>query len=145
LRFALSAVLRTIPNALQTAMIGTFTFVVLRAITGSARVAIGILGLLFAAVIIAEDGGAGNLLALIPLLALIVIPILWVFMRYGLFAFTVTMLTNQVLANMPLTADLSRPNAAISVVTVLLVATAAVYAFYVSRAGEGLLKRLVPA
>jgi hypothetical protein len=75
----------------------------------------------------------------------ITIPILWVFMRYGLFAFTVTMLTNQILANMPLTADLSRPNATIAVVTLLLVAAAAVYAFHVSRAGEGLLKRLVPA
>ena len=145
LRFALSVVLRTIPNALQIAMLGTFTFVVLRAITGSARAAVAILGLFFAAVIIAEDGGAGNLLALIPLLAVVVIPVLWVFMRYGLFAFTVTMMTNQILANMPLTADLSRPNAAISVVTVLLVAVAAVYAFHISRAGEGLLKRLVPA
>ena len=145
LRFALSAVLRTIPNALQVAMLGTFTFVVLRALTGSARVAVTILGLFFGAVIIAEDGGADHLLLLLPLLAVIVIPVLWVFVRYGLFAFTVTMMTNQILGNMPLTADLSRPNAAISVVTVLLVAVAAVYAFYVSRAGEGLLKRLVPA
>jgi hypothetical protein len=145
IRFALSAVLRTVPNSIQIAMLGTFTFVVLRALTGSSRVAIALLGLFFGTVLIAEDGDGSNLVAAIPLLAVIVVPVLWVFMRYGLFAFTVTMMTNQVLGNMPLTADLSRPNAAISVVTVLLVSAAGLYAFYVSRAGEGLFKRLMPA
>jgi hypothetical protein len=85
------------------------------------------------------------MLAALPLLVLVVVPVLWVFMRYGLFAFAVTAMTNQVLGNMPLTADLSRPNAAISVVVVLSLSAAALYAFYVSRAGEGILKRLVPA
>ena len=145
LRFALSVVIRTIPNALQVAMLGTFTFVVLRALTGSAKVAIGLLGVFFSLVLIAEDGAGMSLLAALPFLAVIVIPMIWVFLRYGLFAFTVAMMTNQMLGNMPLTADLSRPNAAISVVTLLLVAAAAVYAFHASRAGEGLLKRLVPA
>ena len=52
--------------------------------------------------------------------------------------------TNQLLQIAPLTADLSLPHAGISSVAVLLVAGLAAYGFHVSRAGEGLLRRLVP-
>jgi hypothetical protein len=55
------------------------------------------------------------------------------------------MLTNQALHAVPLTTDMTRPHAAMGALTVLLFAALAVYAFHVSRAGEGLFRRLLPA
>jgi hypothetical protein len=45
----------------------------------------------------------------------------------------------------PLTADPTKPHAAVSAMAFALLVVGAGYAFYTSKAGEGLFKRLMPA
>ncbi|HVL66012.1 MAG TPA: serine/threonine-protein kinase, partial [Vicinamibacterales bacterium] len=144
-RFGMSSLLRMVPNAMQGALIATFAFVMLRAIVGRRDVAIALASLLFIGVIAAEDGGDPTIWLLLVFAAAIVLPVMFVFVRFGVLPLATTILTNQMLSNVPLTVDLARANAGVSTLTILLLASAAVYAFHVSRAGEGLFRRLVPA
>jgi hypothetical protein len=143
-RFALASLVRLIPNALQTTMLVTFVYVVLLAILRRRWIATGGLLLLFAAVIVSQSDGmnpwSGALYA-----AMIGLMALFILLRYGLLTITVSIFTMQALHNVPLTIDMNRPHAAIAALTILLVAAAAAYAFYLSRAGEGLFRRLLPA
>jgi tRNA A-37 threonylcarbamoyl transferase component Bud32 len=138
-RFTASAVLSTIPNALQAAMIGTFVFVILRALLGRVWPATALTFLIFAAVIVAESGfeSAPIMLAVV---VLIVTPVLFVFLRFGLIALITVLMVNQTLANSALTTDLTQSHAAVGAWTLVALIAVAAWAFHASRAGRGLLK-----
>jgi tRNA A-37 threonylcarbamoyl transferase component Bud32 len=136
-RFTVSAVLSTIPNALQAAMIGTFVFVMLQALLGRVWPATAITVLIFAAVIIAEAGFENAPLMLL-VVALIITPVLFVFLRFGLISLITVLVVNQVLANSPLTADLTQAHAAVGVWTLLALLAVAAWAFHTSKAGRGM-------
>ncbi|MBA3640526.1 MAG: hypothetical protein H0W53_14885, partial [Acidobacteria bacterium] len=142
---SVSSLLRVLPNALQIAMFGTFIYVVLLALVRRRAVAIGILAVLFGALVLAEGGGAERLWIILLFAALLVIPLLYAFIRYGLLALATSMAVNQALQLAPLTLDLTKPHALASSMTILLVGGLAAYAFHVSRAGGGLLRRFVPS
>lgn len=65
--------------------------------------------------------------------------------RYGLLSIAITLLVNQALNVVPLTADLSRTHAGVAVIVALLVAALAASAFRASKAGDGMLRRFLPA
>ena len=141
---SVSWLLRVLPNALQIAMVSTFAYVVLLALVRRRPVAIGILALLFSAVLLSE-GGDDSLWLTALFAAMLVVPLLYVFLRYGLLALAATMAVNLALQSAPLTLDLTKPHALASSMTIILVGGLAAYAFTISRAGGGLLRRFVPA
>ena len=103
-RFAISGLLRTFPNSLQAAMIGTFAYVMLLAA-----------------------------------------PVIYVFLRFGLLAMAAALMINQAFFIVPLTADLTKPHATVSTLTIVTLLAVAAYAFHITKAGDGLFKRLLPA
>lgn len=136
--------LRVLPNSLQIAMFGTFFYVVLLALVRRRAIAIGILALLFGGALLSEAEGEKLWITLL-FAAMLVIPLLYAFIRFGLLTVATAMAVNQALQIAPLTLDLTRPHALASSMTIVLVAGVAAYAFHISRAGSGLLRRLVPA
>jgi tRNA A-37 threonylcarbamoyl transferase component Bud32 len=143
-RFSVSAALSTIPNAMQGAMVGTFVFVMARALFGRVWPATGLTVLIFAAVIIAE-AGFENAPLMLGVVTLVITPILFVFLRFGLISLITVLMTNQILANAPLTADLTQPHAAVGMWTLVALLGLAVWAFHTSRAGRGLFTGLAGA
>jgi hypothetical protein len=143
IRHGLSWLLRIIPNALQGAMVSTFAYVVLLGLIRSRRITAGIIGTLFVAVIVSEGGGDEAWLTLI-FGALLVGPVLFVFVRFGLLALAAALAANQALQVVPLTLDLTRPYASTSTLCMAAVLAVSAYAFYASRAGDGLFRRLMP-
>jgi hypothetical protein len=69
---------------------------------------------------------------------------IFIFLRFGLLTLATALYVMQILNTVPLTLDLSRPHAGVSSLALLIVAGVAAYAFHVTRAGEGLLRRLLP-
>ncbi len=124
----------------QTA-IGTFVFVMLRALLGMVWPATALTVLLFAAVIFAESGFENTPLMVVVIVAIIT-PVLFVFLRFGLVSLVMVLLVNQVLANSPLTADLAQSHAAIGVWTLLALLALAWWTFHLSKAGRGMWKGL---
>jgi hypothetical protein len=118
-------------------MIGTFVFVMLQALLGRVWPATAITVLIFAAVIIAEAGFENAPLMLL-VVALIITPVLFVFLRFGLISLITVLVVNQVLANSPLTADLTQAHAAVGVWTLLALLAVAAWAFHTSKAGRGM-------
>jgi hypothetical protein len=144
LRHGISMLLRVIPGALQSAMLGTFAYVVLLGLIRKRSIALGIIGAIFIAVVFSEGGADEAWLSLV-FATLLVGPILFVFDRFGLLALAAGMIANQALQIVPLTLDLSRPYAATSTLCFVAVLGAAIYAFRISRAGDGLFRRLMPS
>jgi tRNA A-37 threonylcarbamoyl transferase component Bud32 len=136
-RFTVSAVLATIPNALQIAMAGAFVFVILRALFGRIWPATVVMYLIFAIVIVAESGLGHGALLLVPVVA-IVTPVLFVFLRFGLISLITVLVVNQMLSNSALTTDLTQSHAATGVWTLIALLAVAGWAFHTSRAGRGL-------
>ncbi len=132
-----------VPNALQSAMLGTFLYIVLLAIVRRHWLAGSIVFAVLCGTILAEAGDDSIWLTLVVLA--IVGPVsLFVLLRYGLLALATALAVNQMLRIVPLTADLSRPHAGVSALAMAVVAGLAVYGFHISRAGDGLLRRLLP-
>jgi tRNA A-37 threonylcarbamoyl transferase component Bud32 len=142
-RYALANFLRLVPNALQTAMLGTFFYVILLAIVRRAWIAAALALVFVCALILAETGEEGTWLTVASAIAVGVVTMV-VFVRFGLLAFATALYVSQALTIVPLTIDLSRPHAGVSTLALLMIASLAVYAFHVSRAGEGMLRRLLP-
>jgi hypothetical protein len=140
----ISLLLQVVPNALQTSMVSAFFYVMFRAATGRDWPAIVAAVALLGAVVMAEDGGGAPLIALFFGLA-VAGPVVFVFLRFGLLSLSTMMLVNQALNVVPLTTDLSRAHAGVSTLAVLLVVGLAVWAFRHSGAGDGLLRRFLPA
>jgi tRNA A-37 threonylcarbamoyl transferase component Bud32 len=132
-RYALSSLLRSVPNQLQSAMVGTFLFVLLRAAIGRTWIAASLSVALLAAVVLFE-GGDSTLLSVTVVLVLFVAPIMAVFLRYGVVAVAAALLVNQWTIMIPLTADLSRANATLSTMTILFLGGVAAAAFRASGA-----------
>ena len=143
-RYVLSAMLRLIPNALQTAMLGTFAYVVVLTIVRRRWIATALVLALLGGIIVGESGDEPVWTALV-FAGLIGGPAMFVFQRYGLLALATGLLTNFAIKSVPFTTDLTRPHAGAASFAVLLLCAAAVYAFSSSRAGEGMLRRLLPA
>jgi hypothetical protein len=144
LRYTIAGVLRVIPNGLQGAMIGTFAYVVLLALFHRRSVAIAAVALMVSAVLVFEIGDR-RLWPAVVLTALFVVPLLFVFIRYGLVATATAMMIQNMLSIVPLTVDLSRPHAAASTMVILIIGGAAAYAVHISGATAGIFRRLVPA
>jgi hypothetical protein len=117
-----------LPNALQIAMFGTFIYVVLLALVRRRAAAIGILALLFSALVLAEEGGSGRLWVTLLFAAALVIPLLYAFIRYGLLTLATAMAVNQALQIAPLTLDLTKPHALASSMAIVVVGGLAAYA-----------------
>ncbi len=142
-RYVLSTMLRRIPNALQTAMLATFAYVVILTIVRRRWIATALVLALLVGIIVAESGDEPVWTALL-FAALIGGPAMFVFQRYGLLAVATGLLVDFLIRSVPLTTDLTRPHAGAASFAMLLLFGAAIYAFSVSRAGEGMLRRLVP-
>ena len=140
----LSLLFQMVPNALQSAMVATFIYVMLRAFSGRDWVASLTIVALFVAVVVSEESGSSPWAGALFGLALAG-PVMFVFLRYGLLSIAVMLLVNQALNLVPLTTDLSRSHAGVSVISVLLVGGLAVWSFQASKAGDGLLRRMFPA
>ncbi len=142
---SVSWLIRVLPNALQIAMVSTFAYVVLLALVRRRSVAIGIMALALQRRVACRrrrrqsvaDGRCSP--------AMLVVPLLYVFLRYGLLALAASMAVNLALQTAPLTLDLTKPHALASSMAIILIGGLAAYAFSISRAGGGLLRRLVPA
>lgn len=143
LHHSLSSLLRIIPNSLQGAMSATFAFVVLLALIRSRTITISLIAFLFVGVIVSESGDDEPLLTA-AFAVLLAGPVLYAFIRCGLLTLATALATNQILQLTPLTLDLTRPYAAASALSIIVVLAASAYAFSSSRAGDGLLRRLVP-
>ncbi|HUR20343.1 MAG TPA: serine/threonine-protein kinase [Vicinamibacterales bacterium] len=143
IRHGVSALLRVAPNALQGAMVATFAYVVLLGLIRSRAVTVGIIGALFVAVLFSEGSGEEAWLTVL-FAAVLVVPVLYVFVRFGLLALAAALAANQALQVAPLTLDLTRPYAGTSALCMVSVLAAAAYAFYISRAGNGLFRRFLP-
>ena len=75
--------------------------------------------------------------------ALLVVPLLYASIRYGLLALATSEAVNQALQVAPLTLDLTKPHALASTMAIILVGGLAACAFHISPAGSGLLRRFV--
>ncbi len=142
-RYAIATMLRILPNALQSAMLGTFMYVVLLAIVRRRWIAAALVLAFICAVILAE-ADSHHLWVVLTLAVVVSAVTMFVFLRYGLLTLATAFLVMQILNSVPLTLDLSRPHAGVSALALAIVAGLAVYAFHVSRAGDGLLRRLLP-
>jgi serine/threonine-protein kinase len=143
-RFVIANLLAMLPNALQSAMLGTFMYVLLLGIVRRRWIAATLVVLFVCAVVIAEGDG-GNPWVVAALALALGVSVVFVFLRYGLLAVASTLYVNQILHVVPLTTDPSQPHAAIGAFAMLAVAALALYAFSVTGAGERLFRRLVPA
>jgi tRNA A-37 threonylcarbamoyl transferase component Bud32 len=142
LRFPVSSVIRVIPNALQTAMVVAFLYVLLLSIVRRPPIAWAIMIITIGGVIFAEDGGTN---VWFPLIfgAILGSVVLFAFVRFGLLTLATTFFVNQVLHSVPVTLDLSQPHAAASVLVLTVVGGLALGALYTSRAASGLFKHLL--
>jgi hypothetical protein len=143
-RYALAVLTRLIPNALQTTMLVTFMYVVIVALVRRRWLATAITLALCVSVIASESDGL-VLWETITVATLVSLVAIFTLLRYGLLTISLALFTNMALRNIPLTTDMTRVAAPIAALTLLILAGAAVYAFHLSRAGEGMLRRLLPA
>ncbi len=143
-RYALSLLVRFIPNALQTTMLVTFMYAVIAALVRRRWVAIGTTLVLCASVIASESETIAPWAA-VTLATLVSAIAIFALLRFGLLTISLALLTDMILRNVSLTTDMTRLDAPMSAVTLLIVGGAAAYAFYVSRAGEGIFQRFLPA
>jgi hypothetical protein len=142
LRFPVSSIVRVVPNALQTAMVVAFLYVLLLAVVRRQWIAWTIMIVTIGGVIFAEDGGQNFWFPLV-LGAVLGSVVLFAFVRFGLLTLATTFLVNQMLHSVPVTLDLSQPHAAASTLALALVGGVALAALYTSRAADGLFKRIL--
>jgi hypothetical protein len=123
-------------------MLTTFIYVVLLAMVRRRWVAVTVLILILTGVIMAEAGDEPAWVAL-SFALLVGGPTIFVFVRYGLLATAMGLFVNQAGHLVPLTSDVMRPHFSDAVFLLTLLVAMAGYAFHASRAGEGLLRRLL--
>ena len=143
-RYALAALVRMIPNALQTTMLVTFLYVVIVALVRRRWIAIAITLVLCVSVIASESDALAPWAA-VSLGTVVGLTAIFALLRFGLLTISLALLTNLMLRNVSLTTDMTRSDAPMAAVTLLIIGGAAAYAFYLSRAGEGMLRRFLPA
>jgi tRNA A-37 threonylcarbamoyl transferase component Bud32 len=143
-RYVIANLVAMVPNALQSAMLGTFMYVLLLAIVKRRWIAATLVLLFVCGVLLAEAGG-GDAWITFALAAVLGGLTMFVFLRFGFLAIASALYVNQVLHMAPLTMDPSRPHAGVGMLAILIVLGLAAYAFRISRAGDRLLRRLLPA
>ena len=141
-RSAVGAVLKMIPNALQSAMFVAVAFgfgrALLKSVWGGAMLAGALL-----AIFVLSDAGGDRFWVSLLFVAAFVVPMVGTLIYAGLLAQAVAFLINQVINNSPMTLDPSLPHASGAFWAVLLVVGLAAFGFYTSRAGQPLLGRLL--
>ena len=140
-RFSIANMLVVLPTALQSAMIGAFLYVVLLSIVRRHWIAGGIVLLFVCSILLSEIGILRWQALTFGLLAGVVAVV--VFLRFGLLAIATALAVNQILLIVPLTLDLSQRHATVSSLALIVVAGLATGAFVISRAGEGIFRRLL--
>jgi hypothetical protein len=134
-REAIGNVLRSLPNGLQSAMLTSFAFVMVRVLVKRAWIAVFVTSAILGLYILAESGTDNTLIALVFVAAL-VIPLVTTLLVYGLVALATAFFVNQVLNNAPLTADLSKAYAAVSLGIMLALILVSAYSVYIACAGR---------
>ena len=140
-RHVVSALLRMPPNALFNGMLITLAFALARVFVKSTWLATAIAGVLLAFVVVSEAGTEQLALNLTFAVAVSVV-YLAVLVYFGMFAMILAFLTNFILGQSGLTADLSKIYAPTSIWMLALVAAMAAFGYYASRAGEPLFGKL---
>ena len=140
-RHVVSALLRMPPNALFNGMLITLAFALARVFVKSTWLATAIAGVLLAFVVVSEAGTEQLALNLMFAVAVSVV-YLAVLVYFGMFAMILAFLTNFILGQSGLTADLSKIYAPTSIWMLALVAAMAAFGYYASRAGEPLFGKL---
>jgi serine/threonine-protein kinase len=143
-RYAIARMLAMLPNALQSAMLGTFMYVLLLAIVRRRWIAATLVLIFICGVILAE-AGVDNVWFMLTLAAALGGITIFVFLRFGFLAIATALYVNQVLHIVPLTIDPTRPHGGIAIVAMLGVMAIGSYGFYISRAGDRLFRGLLPA
>jgi len=140
-RRALSMLLRMPPNALFNGMIATLIFALARMAVRRTWIAAIITGILAAFIFVSE---AGTQQFGLNILYAISVSIVYtaVLVYFGMFALMVTFLTNFILSQGGLTADPTKLYAPTGIWMLVLVASAAAFGYYASRAGEPLFGKL---
>ena len=141
-RFAIAALLRTIPNALTNAMFVALVFVMGRAVSGRAWVGAAAAVALFGVLVLGEIGESplvGALFAVLFSGALVA-----TLTYFGLMALASAFFVNLALGNGVMTVDMSKMYAATGVWLMMAIAGLAAFGFYTSRAGQPLLGTLLP-
>jgi hypothetical protein len=141
-RYAIANMLIVLPNALQGAMIGAFLYVLLLSIVRRHWIA-AVLVVLFVCSVILSEAGTQGAWQTIVFATIAGVTTVLVFLRFGLLALATALSVNQILMIVPLTLDLSQPHATVSSLALLAVAGLATWAFHISRAGEGMFRRLL--
>ncbi len=140
-RHVISALLQMPPNALFNAMFITLAFALVRMLVKSTWVAAVIAGVVLAFVVVSEAGT--EQLALNVMFAAAVSAVyMLVLVYFGMFAQMLAFLTNFILGQSGLTADLSKLYASTSIWMLVLVAGIAAFGYYASRGGEPLFGKL---
>jgi hypothetical protein len=136
-RQAVAALLRSVPNAMQNAMILTFLFAFVRAILKNTWIAAAVAVAVFGVFVLNEFGE--SLLCGIPFVVLWTGLFVATLVVFGMLPLTVAFFVNQTLSNGPFTLDMSKQYATTSLWTLALVAGVAAFGFYASRGNEPLL------
>jgi hypothetical protein len=139
-RYALSSMLLVLPNAIQGAMIGAFLYVVLLSIVRRTWIAGGLV-LLFVCSVILAEAGDDSVWMTMAFAGIAGVTTVVVFLRFGLLALATALSVNQILQVVPLTLDLTQPHGAASALALATVGGLGAWAFYISRAGEGMFRR----
>ena len=136
-RRALSMLLRMPTNAVFNGMLITLAFALARMLVKRTWIATIVAFVLLAFVVVSE-AGTQQLAVNIAYAVLVSAVYMAVLVYFGMFALILSFLTNFILAQGGLTADFSKLYAPTSVWLLVLVASAAAFGFYASRAGEPL-------
>ncbi|HUK33673.1 MAG TPA: hypothetical protein VLV86_07175, partial [Vicinamibacterales bacterium] len=140
-RHAISALLQMPPNALFNGMLITLAYALARMLVKSTWVAAAIAGVLLAFVVVSE-AGTEQLALNILFAAAVSLVYMVVLVYFGMFTQMIAFLTNFILGQSGLTADLSKLYAPTSIWMLALITAMAAFGYYASRAGEPLFGKL---
>jgi serine/threonine-protein kinase len=140
-RHALSALLQMPPNALFNGMLITLAFALARLLVKQTWLAAAVAGVLLAFVVVSE-AGTEQLALNIGFAVAVTLVYIIVLVYFGMFTLMLGFLTNFILGQSGLTADLSKIYAPTSIWMLVLVAGMAAFGYYASRAGEPLFGKL---
>jgi hypothetical protein len=129
------------PNALFNGMLITLAFALARLLVKQTWLAAAVAGVLLAFVVVSE-AGTEQLALNIGFAVAVTLVYIIVLVYFGMFTLMLGFLTNFILGQSGLTADLSKIYAPTSIWMLVLVAGMAAFGYYASRAGEPLFGKL---
>jgi tRNA A-37 threonylcarbamoyl transferase component Bud32 len=141
-RFAISQLLRYIPNAVQSAMLLAVVFVLGRVLLRGTWGGFVTCTLVFGIFILNEEA-ADHAIAATVLAVIMVAPLVATFIYFGLLSVAVMFLVNQALNNAPILLDWSHPDAGGSIWVIVLILGLALFGVYSARNGQPLFGRVL--